>query len=184
MQAHGAKHIRQGASTKCNGMYVLCSSQHLLSQGLEILHEFLKNVAKSPEIAQGFYKTYLVSLVQDIFAIMTDRLHKSGFKMQATLLHYIIHLVLNNHVTEPLYDASQGNNFSSNTAFLHSHLANLLASSFPNLGSKGVTEFVDSLFDVKMDLPSFKICLRDFLVKLKEFSGEEGEDGDADLADL
>lgn len=156
------------------------------SQGLEILHEFLKNVAKSPEIAQGFYKTYLVSLVQDIFAIMTDRLHKSGFKMQATLLHYIIHLVLLNHVTEPLYDASQGSNFSSNTAFLHSHLANLLASSFPNLGSKGVTDFVDSLFDVKMDLASFKTCLRDFLVKLKEFSGEEDEDGDGDtdLADL
>ena len=40
------------------------------------------------------------------------------------------------------------------------------------------------LFDVKMDLASFKTCLRDFLVKLKEFSGEEDEDGDTDLADL
>ena len=36
-----------------------------------------------------------------------------------------------------------------------------------------VGTFVDGMFDLKMDLPTFKLHLRDFLIQLKEFSLED-----------
>lgn len=44
---------------------------------------------------------------QDILAVMTDRLHKSGFKMHATLLRHMFQLVEGGHVTLELYDVTQ-----------------------------------------------------------------------------
>lgn len=39
--------------------------------------------------------------------MMTDRLHKSGFKMHATLLRHMFQLVEAGHVTLELYDVAQ-----------------------------------------------------------------------------
>jgi len=155
----------------------------ILDQGLNILLELLQNVGKTPNIAQGFYQQYLLALIQDVFAVMTDRLHKSGFKMHATLLRYMFHLVQMNQVTVPLFDANlhQG---MANPAFLRGHISDLLLKSFPNLTPSQVSNFVDGMFDLKMDLLTFKTHLRDFLIQLKEFSAEDnsglfGEEEDA-----
>lgn len=149
-------------------------SENLLTlcQGLNILHELLQNVSKATNIAQSFYQQYLLALIQDVFAVMTDRLHKSGFKMHATLLRYMFHLVQCNQVTVPLFDPSKAPG-QTNPLFLRDHISNLLIQSFPNLTRSQVTLFVDGMFDLKMDLPSFKTHLRDFLIQLKEFSVED-----------
>jgi exportin-1 len=34
------------------------------------------------ELAQQFYEAYFLSLLQDVFAVLTDTLHKTGFKSQ------------------------------------------------------------------------------------------------------
>lgn len=114
-----------------------------------------------------------MSLIQDVFAVMTDRLHKSGFKMHATLLRQMFHLVQMNQVTVPLFDPSQHPPGTTNPSFLRDHISNLLISSFPNLTRMQVSKFVEGMFDVKMDLPKFKAHLRDFLIELKEFSIED-----------
>lgn len=44
---------------------------------------------------------------QDTLAVMTDRLHKSGFKMHATLLRHMFQLIEAGHVTVELYDPAQ-----------------------------------------------------------------------------
>ena len=49
---------------------------------------------------------------QDILAVMTDRLHKSGFKMHATLLKHMFQLVEGGHVTIELYDVAQHPNIT------------------------------------------------------------------------
>lgn len=144
-----------------------------LDQGLNILHEFLLNVGKTPNISQGFYQQYLLALIQDVFAVMTDRLHKSGFKMHATLLRYMFHLVQMNQVTVPLFDQANSPAGQTNPAFLRDHISNLLIQSFPNLTRSQVVNYVDGMFDLKMDLPTFKTHLRDFLIQLKEFSIED-----------
>jgi len=168
--------------------------------GLEILHELLLNVSQVPDAAkQPFYRAFVLPLIQDVLAVMTDRLHKSGFKMHATLLRHLFHLVEAGHVTVPLFD---GGNYPTNQAFMREHVANLLKcasasesmchrhgasmarptpfffrrSSFPNLTHQQVVDFVVGCFDLRMDLPSFKTHLRDFLVQLKEFSAENNQD--------
>jgi exportin-1 len=144
-----------------------------LQQGLDILHELLLNVGRTPNVSQAFYQQYLLSLIQDVFAVMTDRLHKSGFKMHATLLRHMFHLVQMNQVTVPLFDPSQQPVGTTNPVFLRKHISTLLISSFPNLTQTQVSNFVEGMFDVKMDLPTFKTHLRDFLITLKEFSTED-----------
>jgi exportin-1 len=142
----------------------------LLFKGLDILHELLQNVGRTPNVAQAFYQQYLLSLIQDVFAVMTDRLHKSGFKMHATLLRQMFHLVQMNQVTVPLFDPATQPPGTTNPAFLREHVCTLLITSFPNLSRAQVAKFVDGMFDITMDLPTFKTHLRDFLIELKEFS--------------
>ena len=149
------------------------TERNISDTGLEILHELLLNVGRTPNIAQSFYQQYLLTLIQDVFAVMTDRLHKSGFKMHATLLRLMFHLVQMNQVTVPLFDTSQFPPGTTNPAFLRQHVSNLLLSSFPNLTQTQVSKFVEGMFDIRMDLPNFKIHLRDFLIELKEFSTED-----------
>lgn len=104
---------------------------------------------------------------------MTDRLHKSGFKMHATLLRMIFHLVQANQVTVPLFDPATQPPGQTNPVFLRDYMGNLLLTSFGNLTKSQVSKFVDGMFDINMDLPTFKIHLRDFLIELKEFSPED-----------
>lgn len=149
------------------------TERNISDTGLEILDELLQNVSRTPNIAQGFYQQFLLALIQDVFAVLTDRLHKSGFKMHATLIRRMFHLVQLNQVTIPLFDPSTAPPGQSNPAFLREHISNLLITSFPNVTKSQVSSFVDGMFDLKTDLPTFKTHLRDFLIQLKEFSVED-----------
>jgi exportin-1 len=130
-------------------------------------------VGKTPNVAQGFYQQYLLTLIQDVFAVMTDRLHKSGFRMHASLLRTMFHLVQMNQVTVPLFDPATASPGQTNALFVKEHISTLLLTSFPNLTRTQVITFVEGMMDVSMDLPTFKSHLRDFLIQLKEFSVED-----------
>jgi exportin-1 len=93
--------------------------------------------------------------------------------MHATLLRLMFHLVQMNQVTVPLFDPAQQPPGQTNPIFLRDHISNLLIQSFPNLTKLQVAKFVEGMFDIKMDLPTFKTHLRDFLIELKEFSAED-----------
>jgi exportin-1 len=149
------------------------TERNIADTGLDILYELLINVGRTPDIAQGFYQQYLLALIQDVFAVLTDRLHKSGFKMHSTLLRHMFHLVQMNQVTVPLFDPSTAPPGQSNPVFLRNHISNLLITSFPNVTKSQVSSFIDGMFDLKMDLQNFKLHLRDFLIQLKEFSAED-----------
>ena len=155
--------------------------RNIAETGLDILLELLNNVAQTPEVAQGFYSQFLLTLIQDVLANMTDRLHKSGFKQQVTLLRHMFHLVHQGHVTVPLFDPAllAANPNLSNAAFLHEHVSVLLLQSFPNLTRPQVKVFLDGLFNVQMDLQTCKQHVRDFLIQMREFS-----EGGADNAGL
>lgn len=47
--------------------------------GLQICYELIENIRRTdPSIASGFYQSYYLSILQDIFFVLTDRDHKSG----------------------------------------------------------------------------------------------------------
>jgi len=50
---------------------------------------------------------------------------------------------------------------------------NLLRTSFKNLTPIQIKDFVEGLFRLHGQIPNFKVHLRDFLVKLKEFSKDD-----------
>jgi exportin-1 len=144
------------------------TERNISETGLEILLELLQNISTNPAIAQSFYVTFMLSLIQDVFVVLTDRLHKSGFKLQASLLKHLFHITQLGQVTAPL-----GAPGVDNATFLKDHVATLLQTAFPNLSKNQIIAFVSGCFDVSKDLTAFKEHLRDFLIAVKEFANED-----------
>mmetsp|Transcript_26089 Transcript_26089/g.42132 ORF Transcript_26089/g.42132 Transcript_26089/m.42132 type:complete len:1081 (+) Transcript_26089:326-3568(+) len=141
--------------------------------GLEILEKVLINTAAAPDsFSQNFYQQYYLSLLQDVLYVLTDRLHKSGFNMHATILKHLFAIVAEGKVKVPLAPNQQGNN----QEFLQVHVSNMVHQAFPNVGKKLVEQFIAGLSTSSLDLSKFKGVLRDFLIQIKEFSADEDID--------
>ena len=72
--------------------------------------------------------------MQDIFYVLTDTDHKSGFKLQSLLLARMFQLVETNQITVPLFDpATVPDPNISNSVFLREYTASLLKSAFSHV---------------------------------------------------
>ena len=114
------------------------------------------------EFCNQFYQSFYLSLVQEIFAVMTDGFHKPGFKLHALILQNMFTIAESDQLSAPLWDvAAQGPSaYPSNAAFVKEHVSNLLTSSFPNMGPAESQVLVQGMFDYKKDLTLFKNHLR------------------------
>ncbi|KAJ3299754.1 Karyopherin transporter [Borealophlyctis nickersoniae] len=144
--------------------------------GLSIILELLNNVSKTDtSISNAFYQTYYISILQDIFFVLTNAFHKSGFKLQSMILLHLFEIVDTGKITAPLFDPTQvPNPAMTNQEFVREYVKDLLKRAFPHLQSNQLARFVNSLFEHK-DFQAFKGTLRDFLITLKEF-GEDNSD--------
>ena len=145
--------------------------------GLEICGELIDNVSRTDAaVAGAFYQSYYLSILQDIFFVLTDRDHKSGFKGQTEVLARLFQLVSNNMIRVPLYNPSQVSDpNTSNADFLRDYVSTLLQNAFPHLQPGQVKVFVHAMFEFNNNAPKFKLEVRDFLIQLKEFAGENAE---------
>ncbi|KAI8098786.1 nuclear export factor CRM1 [Halteromyces radiatus] len=145
--------------------------------GLQICFELVENVSRTdPSIAGGFYQTYYLSILQDIFFVLTDRDHKSGFKGQTEVLAQLFHLVTSNQIQVPLFNPSQVSDPNmTNAQFLEGYVTALLQNAFPHLQSGQIKLFVMAMFEYNSSPAQFKLEVRDFLIQLKEFAGENAE---------
>ena len=155
--------------------------RNISEEGLEILLAVLVNIDRisttSPQVTQSFYSSFLLSLITEIFNILTDCLHKSGFKVQTDVLHHIFQVIVCGKVLVPLYDANmiQQLNLSAgadmnNLVFMQPYVTKVLLTAFPNLSPQQVLQFVHGLLDPTKDNNAFKSHMRDFLITVKEFS--------------
>lgn len=155
---------------------------------LEVVNNFAG--AADPAVSNAFFQQYFLSIIQDIFFVLTDADHKGGFKMQSVLLARMFQLVELNMIQTPLFDPSQ-----SNSVALREYSATLLKGAFPHVQPYApslshlvliltsvpkyrlhVQAFVSALSENHNDINRFKLALRDFLVQLKEFSvGDNAE---------
>ncbi|KAH9484027.1 Exportin-1 [Psilocybe cubensis] len=141
--------------------------------GLNLCLEVVNNFATAadPAVTNAFFQQYFLSIVQDIFFVLTDTDHKSGFKLQSVLLARMYQLIEMNVIQTPLFDPSQVSDPGvTNTTFLREYTANLLKTAFPHVQNSQVTVFVNALVENHNDINRFKLALRDFLIQLKEFS--------------
>jgi exportin-1 len=145
--------------------------RNVADTGLSILYQMLQNVAQSDAAAQSFYQTYYTDILQHIFSVVTDSSHSAGLLMHATILAYMLSLVEMNKVTVPLSPSLTG--AVQNMPFVQEFLANLLKSAFPHLNDVQIKFFIEGLFSFNQDIPQFKEHLRDFLVQIREFAGED-----------
>ncbi|KAJ8653051.1 hypothetical protein O0I10_011271 [Lichtheimia ornata] len=145
--------------------------------GLQICGELIDNISRQdPAIAGAFYQSYYRSILQDIFFVLTDRDHKSGFKGQTEVLAQLFNLVTTNRIQVPLFDPSTVSDPNiTNAQFLENYVTALLQNAFPHLQSGQIKVFVMAMFEYNNVPPKFKLEVRDFLIQLKEFAGENAE---------
>ncbi|KAF5450891.1 hypothetical protein F2P56_031207 [Juglans regia] len=152
------------------------TERNIAETGLNLLLEMLKNFQNS-EFCNQFYRTYFLSIEQEIFAVLTDTFHKPGFKLHVLVLQHLFCLVESGALTEPLWDvATVPYQYPNNTMFVREYTIKLLSTSFPNMTASEVTQFVNGLFESRNELSSFKDHIRDFLVQSKEFSAQDNKD--------
>ncbi|KAG7810452.1 hypothetical protein KL921_002947 [Ogataea angusta] len=142
--------------------------------GLTLCVELLKNIEDlgSNAFAIGFYKNFYFPILSDIFYVLTDSDHKAGFRLQSQLLAKLLELVLENKITEPIYQKDAAPEGTPNSLYLKEYIANMLISVFPQLNQEQVNNFLQALFSSYNQQNKFRGTLRDFLVQIKEFGGD------------
>lgn len=146
------------------------------SAGLSMCLELMSNMSEiDPQTSNAFFQNFYTTIIQDVFFVLTDSDHKAGFKSQSMLLAKMFWLVDSGRITGPIYSQEQAAAGTSNKDFLREFIRNLLSNAFPNLQPIQINNFTDGLFALNNDLPRFKLHLRDFLISLKEFSGDNAE---------
>lgn len=58
------------------------TERNVAETGLNTLLELLNNVQAS-QVSNDFYRAYYLGLLQDVFSVLTDTLHKPGFKLHS-----------------------------------------------------------------------------------------------------
>eukprot|EP00316_Scyphosphaera_apsteinii_P022949 CAMPEP_0119314430 /NCGR_PEP_ID=MMETSP1333-20130426/32697_1 /TAXON_ID=418940 /ORGANISM="Scyphosphaera apsteinii, Strain RCC1455" /LENGTH=1099 /DNA_ID=CAMNT_0007319535 /DNA_START=148 /DNA_END=3447 /DNA_ORIENTATION=+ len=146
------------------------TERNVAETGLHTLLELLQNVqASQSHVMNGFYQNYYLGLLQDVFSVLTDTLHKPGFKLQVMILSHLFLAVESNAITCPLWPQDGSVTATSNPQYLRELLLQMLSSSFPNMSQSQLTTTINGWFECCKDQASFKQHLRDFLVQLKEF---------------
>ncbi|RMZ92348.1 hypothetical protein DV736_g407, partial [Chaetothyriales sp. CBS 134916] len=144
--------------------------------GLAMCLELINNMAQTDAQTAGvFFQQFYISILQDVFFVLTDSDHKAGFKTQCMLLSRMFQLVEHNSVSVPLYQPDQAAAGTSNKDFVTTFTSNLLQRAFPNLKEVQIQHFVQGLFALNEDPNKFKTHVRDFLISLKEFAGDNTE---------
>eukprot|EP00842_Homolaphlyctis_polyrhiza_P001757 jgi/Hompol1/2582/HPOL_001426-RA len=145
--------------------------------GLTIVLELLTNFSKTdPHIANAFFQTYFMSILQDIFFVLTSTSHKSGFKLHHLILMNMFQLVNSPTISAPLFDPSTMAPGMNNVEYVRVYVSDLLLHAFPHLQPVQIQHFVNGLFQLNKDPVAFKGHLRDFLITLQEFVGEDSQE--------
>ncbi|EJU05532.1 crm1 protein [Dacryopinax primogenitus] len=143
--------------------------------GLSICLDAINNFSgASADISNAFFTSYYMTILGDILQVLSDSDHKSGFKGQCGVLQRLIQLVIANEIHTPLFDSSQIP-AKTNEEFVRNQLTTMLKSAFGHMSPIQIEQFVQNLWDFSADGARFKLAVRDFLITLKEFAGDNAE---------
>lgn len=102
--------------------------------------ELISNIAEKTDVqtCNAFFNQFFITILQDVFFVLSDQDHKAGFKTQSMLLMRMIYFV---HPADgspakiqgPIYQADQAQAGTSNRDFLAQFVSTLLQNAFPNL---------------------------------------------------
>ena len=139
--------------------------------GLETLLTLLQKVITVgvidlQNIVDPFFSNYFSIIFNDVFNTMTDGFHQNGFKLQVKVIQLMIRIIDEKKISEGLF--MQGEN---NKTFFLKKLLNDILQSFKNITQVQGETFCLAMFNSCNDEHKFKTVMRDFLVSLKSFIG-------------
>ena len=107
--------------------------------GLNMCLELVTNIAEKTDVqtANAFFQQFFITILQDVFFVLTDPDHKAGFKTQSMLLMKLFNYVMpaeggTPKIQGPIY-TDQAPSGTSNRDFLINFVGTLLSKAFPNL---------------------------------------------------
>jgi len=134
--------------------------------GLEVLSFILKSVNMDVNVGNQFYSIYYMVIMQDVLFVLTDSLHKNGFKRQAQILYILLQVIENNFLTVQLTQDP-----INNKEYVYGNVVNMLSSNFTNITKQQTEYFIQVLFQKSLgSFHDFKVVVRDYLIQLKHFS--------------
>ncbi|KAK4251663.1 CRM1 C terminal-domain-containing protein [Corynascus novoguineensis] len=150
--------------------------------GLNMCLELINNIAEKTDVqtSNAFFNQFFITILQDVFFVLTDQDHKAGFKTQSMLLMRLFYFVhpadgTQPRIQGPIYQPDQAQPGTSNREFLGNFVSTLLQNAFANLTPVQITAFVEGLFTLNTQYDKFRLALRDFLISLREFAGDNAE---------
>ncbi|KAL0267451.1 UNVERIFIED_CONTAM: hypothetical protein PYX00_009718 [Menopon gallinae] len=144
--------------------------RNVADTGLDILHQLFQNLEQHNQAAQSFYQTYFTDILQHVFSVVTDTSHTAGLTMHTKILCYMFNLVESGRITVPLGPTPD------NVLHVQEFVANLFKNAFGHLTDNQIKITVQGLFHLDQDAAAFKEHLRDFLVQIREYTGDDDSD--------
>ncbi|KAI0900860.1 CRM1 C terminal-domain-containing protein [Annulohypoxylon nitens] len=151
------------------------------SAGLNMCLELVINIAEKTDVqtSNAFFQQFFIGILQDVFFVLTDPDHKAGFKTQSLLLMRMFYFVLpadgsTPKIQGPVY-TDQAPAGTGNKEFLAEFVGGLLRNAFPNLQIAQIGAFIECLFTMNTSYEKFRLQVRDFLISLKEFAGDNAD---------
>jgi len=131
--------------------------------GLQILSQFIdKLMGCSPQVYIGFFSQYYFTVLQDILSVLTDTMHKAGFKLQQQIMLQLVSVIERKQLQDAI-SKQQCMEF----------LLDLIMKSFPTLHRSQVEIFVLNCFNTCGNPAAFTQHLRDFLVQIRQWGAQE-----------
>jgi len=145
--------------------------RNVADTGLNILYQLLQNISQVDQAAQQFYQLYFIDILQHVFSVVTDTSHTASMTAHAAILAYMFSLVEQHKIKVKFSEKLE-----NNLLFVQLHVGNLLKTEFNHLQDEQIRLFVKGLFSLDHNIHKFKSHLRDFLIQIKEYAGENTDD--------
>ena len=139
------------------------SSSEISSTGVETLHDFLHQVAVC-NLARSFYVAYYITILTEIFVILTDTMHTSDFHGHVR----IIHLLLQIASTAPQIAPDQCSG-SKSLLYVQEYLRHVISNAYTNLTEFQINHFVTSICSLGKTYDQMVVIFRDFIIESKQW---------------
>ena len=149
--------------------------RNVAEMGLDILKDMLAKVAQQPEdTRQPFYKNFYMTILQHVLAVVADsnQVQVAGLTYFAEIMCQLFQ-ALEMSIKVPLNDANPS---QSNIDFVFDSISAIFLEHFNHLSKDQVRIIIKGFVSFNTNVTAMKNHIRDFLVQLKEQSGDDPSD--------
>ncbi|CAK9301134.1 unnamed protein product [Gordionus sp. m RMFG-2023] len=150
---------------------------------LDILMSLLKNIESRSEsrVAQCFYQNFYTTILEHLFAVVSDTSLTADLPAQSAILAHIFGLLekgkISVNLDPTLVTSPVGTDYAqSNIEYVRRFVYKLLQTAFPHLNDAQLNVTIQGFLSLNHDLAAFKEHLRDFLIQIREYSGSDDSD--------